>query len=167
LARRTSTGPIPVWIARLIGPLVAEDDLLVESDNLAALLSFDSRTGLIAGGRRPGCRFLACAKCGGGQMYLMYGDEADAEEGRGQKFFLYRGIFIDQSKVWTAHERIEQLRKDGGFAAGDSLGKPDLDRTLASPRADPGNAAATRSFAISTDTNPSVPTPFAIASASS
>ena len=54
-------------------------------------------------------------------MFLMYGDEADAEEGRGQKFFLYGGIFIDQSKIWTAHERIEQLRKGAGFAAGDSL----------------------------------------------
>jgi hypothetical protein len=41
-------------------------------------------------------------------MYLMYGDEADAEEGRGQKFFLYGGIFIDQSMVCTAHKRIER-----------------------------------------------------------
>jgi len=54
-------------------------------------------------------------------MYLMYGDEADAEEGRGQKFFLYGGIFIDHSQVWTAHEQIEQLRKGADFAAGDSL----------------------------------------------
>ena len=30
----------------------------------------------------------------GAVLYLMYGDEADAEEGRGQKFFLYGGIFI-------------------------------------------------------------------------
>ena len=51
-------------------------------------------------------------------MYLMYGDEADAEEGRGQKFFLYGGIFIDHSQVWTAHEQIEQLRKGADFAAG-------------------------------------------------
>jgi len=51
----------------------------------------------------------------------MYGDEADAEEGRGQKFFLYGGIFVEQSKVWTAHSRIEELRKKGGFAAEDSL----------------------------------------------
>src|SRR5262245_33281932 len=46
----------------------------------------------------------------GAGMYLMYGDEADAEEGRRQKFFLYGGIFIDHSKIWTAHEQIEQLR---------------------------------------------------------
>ncbi len=54
-------------------------------------------------------------------MYLMYGDEADAEEGRGQKFFLYGAIFIEHSKAWTAHLRIEDLRKKAGFAAQDSL----------------------------------------------
>jgi hypothetical protein len=54
-------------------------------------------------------------------VYLMYGDEADAEEGRGQKFFLYGGIFVEQSKVWTAHLKIEELRKKAGFAQDDSL----------------------------------------------
>jgi hypothetical protein len=54
-------------------------------------------------------------------LYLMYGDEADAEEGRGQKFFLYGGIFVDHSKAWTAHLRIEDLRKEAGFVAQDSL----------------------------------------------
>ena len=54
-------------------------------------------------------------------MYLMYGDEADAEEGRGQKFLLYGGIFLEHSKVWTAHLRIEELRKRAGFALADSL----------------------------------------------
>jgi hypothetical protein len=54
-------------------------------------------------------------------MYLMYGDEADAEEGRGQKFLLYGGIFIEHSKVWAAHLRIEELRKRAGFAPEDSL----------------------------------------------
>ena len=54
-------------------------------------------------------------------MYLMYGDEADAEEGRGQKFFLYGGIFIDHSKAPIAHSRIEDLRKKAGFGSQDSL----------------------------------------------
>ena len=54
-------------------------------------------------------------------MYLMYGDEADAEQGLRQKFFLYGGIFIEQSKAWAAHQRIEKLRKKAGFAAQDSL----------------------------------------------
>jgi hypothetical protein len=27
-------------------------------------------------------------------MYLMFGDEADAEQGRGQKFFVYGAVFI-------------------------------------------------------------------------
>jgi hypothetical protein len=54
-------------------------------------------------------------------MYLMYGDEADPEEGRGQKFFLYGGIFIEHSKVWTAHLQIEELRKKAAFAPQDSL----------------------------------------------
>jgi hypothetical protein len=51
----------------------------------------------------------------------MYGDEADAEEGRGQKFFLYGGIFIEHSKAWTANVKIEELRKKAGFGAQDSL----------------------------------------------
>ena len=46
-------------------------------------------------------------------MYLMYGDEADAEEGRGQKFFLYGGIFIDHSQVLTAHEQIAAPQRCG------------------------------------------------------
>ena len=54
-------------------------------------------------------------------MYLMYGDEADAEEGRGQKFFLYGGIFIEHSKAWTANVKIEELRKKAGYGAQDSL----------------------------------------------
>jgi hypothetical protein len=51
----------------------------------------------------------------------MYGDEADAEEGSGQKFFLYGGIFIEHSKAWTANVKIEELRKKAGFGAQDSL----------------------------------------------
>jgi hypothetical protein len=54
-------------------------------------------------------------------VYLMYGDEADAEQGRGQKFFLYGGIFIEQSQAWPVHLRIEELRKHTGFAPQDSL----------------------------------------------
>jgi hypothetical protein len=53
-------------------------------------------------------------------VYLMYGDEADAEEGRGQKFFLYGGIFVEHAKAWTAHLRIEDLRKKAGFGAQDT-----------------------------------------------
>jgi hypothetical protein len=31
-------------------------------------------------------------------MYLMLGDEADAEQSRGQKFFVYGAIFVPQGK---------------------------------------------------------------------
>jgi hypothetical protein len=54
-------------------------------------------------------------------MHVMLGDEADAEQGRGQKFFIYGAVFIDSENIWTLHDRMERLRRDAGFAATDSL----------------------------------------------
>lgn len=50
-------------------------------------------------------------------MYLMYGDQAYDQEGRGQKFFLYGGMFIDHSKAGIVHSRIEELRRKAGFGS--------------------------------------------------
>jgi hypothetical protein len=54
-------------------------------------------------------------------MYLMFGDEADADQGRGQKFFIYGGVFIDTSETEELHHAIQRRRKKFGYAATDSL----------------------------------------------
>jgi hypothetical protein len=54
-------------------------------------------------------------------MYAMFGDEVLAEESAGRNFFIYGGVFIDVDELPAIHEKIERLRRDAGFGAGDSL----------------------------------------------
>jgi hypothetical protein len=54
-------------------------------------------------------------------MYLMFGDEADADQGRGQKFFVYGAVFIDAADVKELHEGIQGIRDKFGYGAADSL----------------------------------------------
>jgi hypothetical protein len=54
-------------------------------------------------------------------MFLMFGDEADAEQGRGQKFFVYGAIFVEVDAAKTLHTAIRDLRDKNGFAATESL----------------------------------------------
>jgi hypothetical protein len=54
-------------------------------------------------------------------MYLMFGDEADADQGRGQKFFVYGAAFINSLSAEDLHDGIQRLREKFGYAARDSL----------------------------------------------
>jgi hypothetical protein len=54
-------------------------------------------------------------------MYLMFGDEADAEQGRGQKFFVYGAAFINSAAAEDLHNGIQRLREKFGYSARDSL----------------------------------------------
>jgi hypothetical protein len=54
-------------------------------------------------------------------MYLMFGDEADADQGRGQKFFIYGAVFINSADVETLHNGIQGIRDRFGYGATDSL----------------------------------------------
>lgn len=54
-------------------------------------------------------------------MHLMYGDEADHEQDRGQKFFVYGAVFVDVDRAPALHTAIDALRRDKHFAPGDSL----------------------------------------------
>jgi len=52
---------------------------------------------------------------------LMFGDEADREQGKGKRFFVYGAIFIDTDRIPALHDEIEKARQKAGFAATDSL----------------------------------------------
>jgi len=54
-------------------------------------------------------------------MHLMYGDEADHDRDRGQKFFVYGAVFIDSERALGLHTAIEALRINKRFGLGDSL----------------------------------------------
>jgi hypothetical protein len=54
-------------------------------------------------------------------MFLMFGDEADREQGKGKKFFVYGAIFIDTNCIPALHNHIQKLRNEAGLAATDSL----------------------------------------------
>jgi hypothetical protein len=54
-------------------------------------------------------------------MYLMFGDEADAEQGRGQKFFVYGTVFVDAKEVQPLHDGIQDIRDKFGYGYTDSL----------------------------------------------
>jgi len=54
-------------------------------------------------------------------MYLMFGDEADPERGRGQKFFVCGAVFINAQQVEELHDDIQKIRKRVGYANTDSL----------------------------------------------
>jgi hypothetical protein len=54
-------------------------------------------------------------------MHFMFGDEADREQGRGQKFFVYGAIFISADKISALHVEVEKARKAAGLDNTDSL----------------------------------------------
>jgi hypothetical protein len=54
-------------------------------------------------------------------MYLMLGDEADFEQGRGQKFFVYGAIFIPPEGIKPLSDGIEAKRVAAKFEGTDSL----------------------------------------------
>jgi hypothetical protein len=49
-------------------------------------------------------------------MFLLFGDEADPEQGRGQKYFVYGAIFAPTEKLPALHSEIEKLRMAAGLA---------------------------------------------------
>jgi hypothetical protein len=54
-------------------------------------------------------------------MYLMFGDEADADQGRGQRFFVYGAVFINSAATEYLHDGIQRLRERFGYGDRDSL----------------------------------------------
>jgi hypothetical protein len=52
-------------------------------------------------------------------MYLMLGDEADAEQSRGQKFFVYGAIFVPHERIKPISDGVEAARKPsmGSFSS--------------------------------------------------
>jgi hypothetical protein len=54
-------------------------------------------------------------------MYLMLGDEADFEQGRGQKFFIYGAIFVPPESIKPLSDAVEAARVAAKFEAADSL----------------------------------------------
>lgn len=61
-------------------------------------------------------------------MYLMFADEADREQGRGQKFFVYGAIFVEAARACELHEAIKELRVKAGYAPEDKLKFANKDR---------------------------------------
>jgi hypothetical protein len=54
-------------------------------------------------------------------LYLMLGDEADAEQSRGQKFFVYGAIFVPQESIKPLTDGVEAIRTAAKFEPTDSL----------------------------------------------
>jgi hypothetical protein len=54
-------------------------------------------------------------------MYLMLGDEADAEQSRGQKFFVYGAIFVPQEGIKPLNDGVEIIRAAAKFEPSASL----------------------------------------------
>jgi hypothetical protein len=54
-------------------------------------------------------------------MFLMFGDEAYADQGRGQKFFVYGAVFIEADHVQALHDEIQDIRDNFGYGHTDSL----------------------------------------------
>lgn len=54
-------------------------------------------------------------------MFLMFGDEADAEQVKGKQFFVYGAVFIPTNTIAALHTEVEKARRSAGFADNDSL----------------------------------------------
>jgi hypothetical protein len=54
-------------------------------------------------------------------MYFMFGDEADVDQGRGQKFFVYGAIFVPADNMPPLHTQVERARIGAGLSNTDSL----------------------------------------------
>jgi hypothetical protein len=58
----------------------------------------------------------------------MLGDEADAEQGKGQKFFVYGAIYVPQENIKSLSDGVETARVAAKFLATDSLKFADRNR---------------------------------------
>lgn len=54
-------------------------------------------------------------------MFIMFGDEADAEQAQGKKFFVYGAVFVPTNTISALHNEIESVRRAAGLADTDSL----------------------------------------------
>ena len=54
-------------------------------------------------------------------MFLLFGDEADSDRGRGQKFFVYGAIFVPSDTLQGLHAAIEKARTGACLKNTDSL----------------------------------------------
>jgi len=54
-------------------------------------------------------------------MFLLFGDEADSDRGRGQKFFVYGAVFAPTNSLQALHAEVEKARADTGLKTTDSL----------------------------------------------
>jgi hypothetical protein len=61
-------------------------------------------------------------------MYVMLGDEADAEQGKGQKYFVYDAIYVPQENIKALNDGVEAARVAAKFLATDSLKFADKNR---------------------------------------
>lgn len=61
-------------------------------------------------------------------MFLMLGDEADAEQGKGQRFFVYGAVFIQADNIKALSDAVEAIRKETGFKPTDSFKFADRSR---------------------------------------
>ena len=61
-------------------------------------------------------------------MFLMIGDEADVEQGKGQRFFIYGAIFVQADNIKVLTDEVEAIRQQAGFKATDSFKFADKSR---------------------------------------
>jgi hypothetical protein len=61
-------------------------------------------------------------------MFVMLGDEADAEQGRGQSFFVYGAVFIQADNIEALNDGVEAARVAAKFNPSDSLKFADATR---------------------------------------
>jgi hypothetical protein len=53
-------------------------------------------------------------------MFLIFGDEADREQGRGQKFFVYGAVFAPTNSLAALHAQSKKLKGSGAREYGQS-----------------------------------------------
>lgn len=54
-------------------------------------------------------------------MYLLFGDETGADQGRNPSFFIYGAIFLPIDNVAAVHDAVAGIRRRNGFRARDPL----------------------------------------------
>lgn len=69
-------------------------------------------------------------------MFLMFADEADREQDRGQMYFVYGAIFVDSEQAHSLHRAIQAVRDEFGYEPSDSLKFADNTRPEGITRAD-------------------------------
>ena len=61
-------------------------------------------------------------------MFLMLADEADAEQGKGQRFFVYGAVFVQADNIKVLSDTVETIRKQAGLKPTDSFKFADKSR---------------------------------------